>query len=295
VCRAADRLYRTTGEQFSVVRCSRCSLLRLDPLPTPAELARYYPPHYWFDPGHSGGPAERYRRFVLNDHLRFVVQALQSTGLKAPVLDVGCGGGLFGRVLGERGWRAFGLDYSRHAASTAWAVNRLPVVCGDLSRAPLPPSSFAAVTMFHVLEHVYDPAAYVRAARDLLADNGRLIVQVPNADCWQFRLLGARWNGLDIPRHLTDFRARDMEALLEDNGFEVLRRKHFSLRDNPAGLASSLAPGLDPMARRIRGRRSLALTDALYFALVLASVPFAIAEAAFGAGSTIMLEARKRG
>ena len=36
------------------------------------------------------------------------------------------------------------------------------------------------------------------------------------------------------------------------DGFEVLRRKYFSLRDNPAGLATSLAPGLDPMARRIR-------------------------------------------
>ena len=36
------------------------------------------------------------------------------------------------------------------------------------------------------------------------------------------------------------------------SGFRVLRRKYFSLRDNPAGLASSLAPRLDPMARRVR-------------------------------------------
>jgi SAM-dependent methyltransferase len=264
-------------------------------MPSPAELSRYYPEHYWFSPETGGEAAETYRRLVLRDHVHFVAQALQDAGLRAPVLDVGCGGGLFGRMLGERGWRVLGLDYSPAAASVAWRVNRMPVVCGDLSQAPLPHGWFAAVTMFHVLEHVYDPAAYISAARDLLVESGRLIVQVPNADCWQFSVLGARWNGLDIPRHLTDFRAGDVERLLEASGFDVLRRKHFSLRDNPAGLASSLAPGLDPMARRIRGARSgVLIRDALYFALVLASLPFAMAEAAFGAGSTIMIEARKR-
>jgi SAM-dependent methyltransferase len=218
------------------------------------------------------------------------------TSQTAPVLDVGCGGGLFGRMLAERGWRVLGLDYSREAATLAWRVNGMPVVCGELSAAPLPRGRFAAVTMFHVLEHVYDPPAYIRAAGDLLVSGGKLIVQVPNADCWQFRLLGRRWNGLDIPRHLTDFRARDLRTLLADCGFELLREKQFSLRDNPAGLASSLAPSLDPMARRIRGvTAASALADALYFALVLASVPFAIAEAICGAGSTVMIEARKRG
>ena len=125
-------------------------------------------------------------------------------------------------------------------------------MCGTLAQAPFAPGSCAAVTMFHVLEHLYDPASYLRAAHELLAPDGRLIVQVPNAACWQFLLLGERWNGIDVPRHLTDFRASDLDRLLESCGFEVLRHKHFSLRDNPAGLATSLAPKLDPMARRIR-------------------------------------------
>ena len=106
--------------------------------------------------------------------------------------------------------------------------------------------------MFHVMEHLYDPRAYLRAAHGLLAPDGRLVVQVPNAASWQARLLGRAWNGADIPRHLTNFRGRDLEKMIESAGFEVLRRKYFSLRDNPAGLASSLAPSLDPMARRVR-------------------------------------------
>ncbi|HEV2445638.1 MAG TPA: methyltransferase domain-containing protein, partial [Candidatus Sulfopaludibacter sp.] len=190
------------------------------------------------------------------------------------------------------------LDNSRGAAAIAWRRQGAPAVCAMLESAPFPAASVAGITMFHVLEHLYDPRAYLIAARHLLARGGRLVVQVPNAASWQCRLLGRSWNGVDVPRHLFDFRDRDMEKLLESCGFEVLRRKYFSLRDNPAGLASSLAPSLDPMARRVRrvaesGGARLA-RDLTYFALVVASVPFTLAEAACHAGSTVMIEARPR-
>jgi SAM-dependent methyltransferase len=180
----------------------------------------------------------------------------------------------------------------------AWKRQQAPAVCGDLAHAPLGAGSFAGITMFHVLEHVHDPRAYLEAARELLAPDGRLVVQVPNAASWQFRLLGRWWSGVDVPRHLFDFRDRDVEKLLEDCGMEVVRRKYFSLRDNPAGLASSVAPGLDPMARRVRRIAESAgarlAKDLAYFALVAAALPFTLVEAGFRAGSTVMMEARKR-
>jgi SAM-dependent methyltransferase len=179
----------------------------------------------------------------------------------------------------------------------AWRQQGAPALCGAFDNAPLRRNSFACISMFHVLEHLPDPRVFLTAAHELLTTEGRLVVQVPNAASWQCRLLGPAWNGMDVPRHLFDFRARDLEKLLACCGFEVARRKYFSLRDNPAGLASSLAPALDPMARRVRARKEgpktrLAL-DLAYFALVLASLPFAIAEASCGAGSTVMIEARK--
>jgi SAM-dependent methyltransferase len=214
------------------------------------------------------------------------------------VLDVGCGGGLFLRMMAERGYPVVGLDFALGAADSAWRVNAVPAVCATLSRAPFPPSSFAAVTMFHVIEHLYEPVSYLEAARELLQPGGRLIVQVPNAACWQFLLLGENWTGADIPRHLINYKAKDLEILLDRCGFEVERVKHFSLRDNPAGLASSIAPSLDPMARRVRGvaehPRLRLLKNLAYFGLVAASFPFTALEAACRAGSTVMVEAKKR-
>jgi SAM-dependent methyltransferase len=293
---ASDRLYHTTAMEFAVVRCQECGLARLDPQPAAGELSRYYPENYWFAPDESAASrmAEAYRRLVLRDHVRFVTQALA----RGPLLDVGCGGGLFLGMMRERGYAVVGLDFSREAAAMAWKRQQAPAVCGDLAHAPLRAGSFAGITMFHVLEHLHDPRAYLVAARELLAPDGRLVVQVPNAASWQFRLLGRRWSGVDVPRHLFDFRDRDVERLLEDCGMEVVRRKYFSLRDNPAGLASSVAPGLDPMARRVRrvaesGGARLA-KDLAYLALAAAALPFTLAEAAFRSGSTVMMEARKR-
>jgi SAM-dependent methyltransferase len=238
---------------------------------------------------------EAYRRLVLRDHVRFVAQALGHSEARGPLLDVGCGGGLFLGLMRARGFRVAGLDFSREAAAIAWRRQQVPAVCALLEHAPFRAQSLAAVTMFHVLEHLYDPRAYIRSAHDLLAPGGRLVVQVPNAASWQFRLLGRSWNGVDVPRHLFDFRGSDVEKLLESCGFQVVRRKYFSLRDNPAGLASSLAPSLDPMARRVRrvpeSSGARLAKDLAYFALVLASLPFTAAEAVFRAGSTVMIEA----
>lgn len=298
--RATDRLYRTTDKEFAVIECLHCRLMRLYPWPTPGELRQYYPEEYWFAPGDTTAERleQQYRRFVLRDHVRFVERALADSEEDGIILDVGCGGGLFLKMMAERGARVVGLDFSLDAGVVAWRRNAVPVVCATLSRPPFPPESCAVLTMFHVLEHLYDPASYLEAAHRLLRPDGRLIVQVPNAACWQFLLFGENWNGVDVPRHLFNFRKTDLDALLDACGFEVLHTKHFSLRDNPAGLASSLAPSLDPMARRLRRvhetpRRQL-FNDLLYFALLVAGLPLTLLEAACRAGSTIMVEARKK-
>ena len=240
------------------------------------ELIEYYPETYYYAPGADSASKleEIYRRVVLLDHVRFAERAIRDSGEDGVILDVGCGGGLFLDMLRRRGHKVAGLDFSIAAAATAWRHHGVPVMCGSLSSAPLQPGSCAAITMFHVLEHLYDPAAYLDSAHALLAADGRLIVQVPNVSSWQFLIFGEMWNGVDVPRHLIDF------------------------RDNPAGLASSLAPALDPMARRVRNLRESATgklwKDLAYFALVAAAIPFTLLEAACHAGSTIMIEARKK-
>ena len=295
--RCSDRLFRTTAKQFHVVECGGCGVLYLWPQPSREELGRSYPEGYWWGAGRQGGVARRleglYRRAVLRDHVAFVTRAVGPS--PARILDVGCGTGDLMAALRHRGYSCMGMDHSLPALAVAQAQG-VAALSGDYHAAPLSSESFDAVGMFHFLEHVPDPACAVRFARQILRPAGQLIVQVPNAASWQADALGARWSGLDVPRHLLDFRRCDLERLVEQAGFRIGRVKHFSLRDNPAALATSLAPGLDPVGRLVRRREGvgqrLAL-DLAYFALVLAALPWAVAEALVGRGATIMLDAQK--
>jgi len=316
---ATDRLYATTSRVFQIVECGQCRLIRLHPQPTPQELRDYYPADYWVEP--EATVTDRfqkfYRRMVLRDHLRFAERAIRESEAPGIVLDVGCGSGVFLKRLAEREEKSgragkigraedgeggrrkvVGLDFAVDAATATWRHSGVPAICATLSRAPFASSSCAAITMFHVLEHLYDPGSYLRAAHELLAPGGRLIVQVPNAASWQFLLFGERWKELEVPRHLVHFRRQDLEALLDHCGFEILRSKHFSLRDNPQGMAVSLAPRLDPTGRRLRRvpetPRMCLSKDLAFFALLAACLPFTLLEAACHAGSTVMIEARKK-
>ena len=245
---ASDRLFGTTTEEFAVVRCGKCGLLRLDPPPAPEKLSQYYPADYWFSPDQTtaGRLEEAYRRLVLRDHVRFVHRALRSTRAAGPLLDVGCGGGLFLGLMRGRGFRVVGLDFSAQAAALAWRQQGVPAVCALLEHAPFRPASLARPSPCSTCWSTSTiPRAYLLAAR-AVAGTGR----PPGRAGAQRRLLAVplpratRWNGIDVPRHLFDFRDRGPGAPARHAcGFEVVRRKLF------LAARQSRRPGQQPGAR----------------------------------------------
>ena len=294
---AHDRLYRTTTDRYRIIECGKCRLIRLDPSPkTPAVLDH---PSRWPTGDSAADCFERaYRRFLFTDHTGFILRAIEEAGDGGPVLDLSPEGGLLRAILMEHGLPVIGFDHSEQAAAANLEAHGTASLRADLLAAPLAPASCRAITMLQVLEHLDSPVASIEAAHTLLRPGGRLILQAPNAACWEFLLLGENWSGLDVPRHRIDFRASDLESLLEAAGFEVLRRKHFSLRDNPAILAMSLAPWLAPAVRRARGTLEgpavKLAKHLLWCGLMVAALPFTVLEAACRAGATVMIEARKK-
>jgi SAM-dependent methyltransferase len=297
----SDRLFRTTAQRFGLCSCQACGLWFLDPIPPPAELAGYYPRGYWVGAqgGAQGRLTERYRMAVLRDHVRFVaaiVAEQHARGMAVRILDVGCGDGSFFAALSRHPVfraarpRCVGLDQSLDAARAVRARG-FDALLGQLTALPLRDRTFSLVTMFHYLEHVHPAGPHLAAVQRLLVAGGELVVQVPNAESFQARVLGRRWGGFDPPRHLIHYGRRTLRESLRRHGFEVVRDTTFSLRDNPTTLVNSLLPGLYPPARAAAGRRS-ALADLLYLAAVLAAMPPTWLEAACGHGAAVMARAR---
>ncbi|MBI2821322.1 MAG: class I SAM-dependent methyltransferase [Acidobacteria bacterium] len=289
---APDKL--TGSGEFPLSRCLGCRSLVLQPMPSEGDLAAFYPPDYWYrerDDSVLSRLEWRYRRWVLSDHVRFVTRFLRQP---AKVLDVGCGAGTFLFLLKERGYQVQGLDLSPAAALEAEARYSVPVRVGSLRDQwqSLRQWSPEAVTMFHVLEHLTDPAAALRQVGCTLQPGGQLFLQVPSIDSWQARLFQARWYGLDAPRHAVNYTAAGLRQVVARAGFEITHSKRFSLRDNSPSWVSSLLPGVDPLKCRLAGEEERML-NLVYALLVAALEPLAALEAACGAGGTLFVRAVK--
>jgi 2-polyprenyl-3-methyl-5-hydroxy-6-metoxy-1,4-benzoquinol methylase len=301
----SDLLFESTEKSFTLHACPSCRCLFLNPMPGEEEIAGFYPKQYWWNSKSQGTAILRklesiYRKVALHDHISFIVRAAGNRrGLD--LLDVGCGSGTLLGLLKRRGFQPLGVDFSAEAARVAETENGVRVVVGSLEQARFPDSSFDMVTLFHVMEHVTNPRDVLAEVSRILKPNGAVVLQVPNIDSWQFKAFGAKWYGLDIPRHVIDYSKDSIVRVLSDSGFVPHRIKHFNLRDNAPAFVSSLFPSLDPVSRAVRHRKhgvreSMPLSwlrHLAYLSFVICAYPFAMLESAFGCGATVMIEARK--
>ena len=83
----------------------------------------------------------------------------QYVPLQGPILDVGCGNGIFTLRFASAGAQVTGLDYSRHLLGQN---SHARLVCGDATTLPFPDRSFEIVFEGNVLHHVPDREQVIR-------------------------------------------------------------------------------------------------------------------------------------
>jgi len=144
-------------------------------------------------------------------------------------LDVGCGAGLLAEPLTRLGASVTGLDAAPelivaardHAAAMGLAIEYR---AGELAALT---GEYDLVTCMEVIEHVADPAAFVRDLATRLAPGGLLIMSTPNATGWSKLLTITLAEGLGrVPRGTHDFAkfiAPDrLKSLLADAGLHCI-------------------------------------------------------------------------
>ena len=94
--------------------------------------------------------------------------------------------------------------------------------CGLFYEVPLAADRFDLVTMWHFLEHDYDPVRSLDTARRVLKPDGRLVIEVPRLDSRTFTWFGGRWPGLQAPQHTVLFDRDSLLRAVRKAGFEVV-------------------------------------------------------------------------
>jgi 2-polyprenyl-6-hydroxyphenyl methylase/3-demethylubiquinone-9 3-methyltransferase len=144
-------------------------------------------------------------------------------------LDVGCGAGLLAEPLARLGATVTGIDATpeviavarAHAEAMGFAIDYR---AGDVQQLD---GKFDLVTCMEVIEHVADPAAFLKALAERLAPGGLLILSTPNATGWSKLLMITIGEGIgQIPEGTHDFdkfiTPERMKALLDEEGLKCL-------------------------------------------------------------------------
>ena len=144
-------------------------------------------------------------------------------------LDVGCGAGLLAEPLARLGAKVTAIDASAdlidvardHSAAMELDIDYRAVAVEKLS------GQFDLVTCMEVIEHVAEPAAFLKALGRRLAANGLLVMSTPNATSWSRLLTITIGEGLGrIPKGTHDFNKfiapERMTMLLADAGLKCL-------------------------------------------------------------------------
>lgn len=205
---AQDYNKKISNEVFEYYKCDECSFIFLDPIPV--DLGRYYPTNYYAVPETEGellASAERWQRWKIETVKQF------KTG--GTLLEIGPAYGLFAFLAKKEGFEVTGIEMDHRCCEFLRETVGINVVEGsDTIRALADMPNFDVIVMWQVFEHLPDPWAVLSAVAARLNPGGVVIMDMPNPDSFQLRVLGHRWAHLDAPRHVTLIPAK----LLKEKG-----------------------------------------------------------------------------
>jgi 2-polyprenyl-3-methyl-5-hydroxy-6-metoxy-1,4-benzoquinol methylase len=136
-------------------------------------------------------------------------------------LEIGCAAGSFLYLLKKKCSESAGIELDE--AFSSFARNELGLTVFDrpIQELGFPPSSFDAIFIWHVLEHLRDPSGSLKVLLEILKRGGYLFLELPNVDDALLTLykLGSYSSFYYQPAHSYYFSRKTMTRILEEAGF----------------------------------------------------------------------------
>ena len=208
--------YTTTGEVFHVEQCDDCSMVLTNPRPNSKDASFYYKStNYISHTSSAKGWLDHiyliFRRLTLRWKHSLIKPYLQQNLL----LDVGSGTGQFLAYCKEQGVNVYGVEPSESARSHSQGITITETIDA------LPDIKFDVITLWHVLEHVYELQSILSKLKARLSDNGIIFIAVPNWQSYDATHYKEMWAAYDVPRHIWHFSKESMNKLLANNGLKL--------------------------------------------------------------------------
>jgi 2-polyprenyl-3-methyl-5-hydroxy-6-metoxy-1,4-benzoquinol methylase len=146
------------------------------------------------------------------------------------ILEVGCAGGMTGKVLREKGFEEIvGIEVNGEVAKSGKCYYD-KLIIGDVEEVTLPfeKEYFDCILYGDVLEHLVDPWQVLKKHHAFLKKGGTILCSIPNIRHYRIikkLLFKGRWDytedGIMDRNHLRFFTLDSIRRMLEEAGFET--------------------------------------------------------------------------
>lgn len=172
------------GEKRKVFFCSKCDLGILEGVPSAKELKKFYDKAYRSTAvpvlDHSGSDPKE----LFSIYERFQKERIERirpfVNKKSILLEIGCSAGMFLYHAKKIAGTIIGIDYDSRAANFAAKKCHCKTYAGDLASTDIKKGSIDVICMFQTLEHIKDPASFLRQVSEYLKPGGVIYIEVPN-------------------------------------------------------------------------------------------------------------------
>jgi 2-polyprenyl-3-methyl-5-hydroxy-6-metoxy-1,4-benzoquinol methylase len=216
--------FSLSNEKFNVVECLTCNFLYTNPRPFEKNLGKYYINESYIS--HTDNKKglfnflyQNIRQYAIKTKTQLLIKSSQTK----KHLDIGCGTGDFLNSCKNKNIECVGIEPSDIARNKGIEKYNLNIKKNtDLKQ--FEENSFQSVSMWHVLEHVYEPNQTILDLKKIITANGTLIIAVPNYESLDARIYKKYWAAWDLPIHLNHFSVKSITKLLNNHNF-ILDKK----------------------------------------------------------------------
>lgn len=228
ICEGQDFSFHSTvkdhmvsKESFELRKCDSCGFVVTSPRPADDAIGKYYESEDYIS--HSNTKKSLFSKayqIVRNRAVKQKRNWVEAHTRKGTLLDMGCGTGHFLNECRSAGWKIEGVEVSEVARANAKTEHGIEPN-SSLDEFETNAGSLNAISMWHVLEHLPNLNEHLSKFHKWLADDGAVLVAVPNHESYDAIHYGSDWAAWDVPIHLWHFSKKSMNDLAAKNGFVI--------------------------------------------------------------------------
>jgi len=217
--------YTVSKETFEIVQCDNCKLLFTNPRPFANQAGKYYQSEEYISHSNTQkGLVNQLYHWVRNITLRQKTHWIDEYKIgEKKLLDIGCGNGHFLKACQQEGWNVTGMELDPNTAKKASELLQQEIHPSLKNISP--EDKFEIISMWHVLEHVYEIKEYFDFFKRQLAPSGKLLFALPNHKSFDAEIFQQYWAAYDVPRHIYHFEPKSLGSLAKKHGFKLIKSK----------------------------------------------------------------------